>query len=322
MDEHLSGCENCRTALDATRSLVVSAQAHIPIGVLVGFAEQGQISDFDPSLFDQHLVACDECSQQLQFATESFQAMPAESVVPVFEDAQPGLFAGLFQSIRLWRFAAAAATVLLLLSGGALLVVLRSQQDSDLAYAGQQKELRERINELQVEKEQRTNELSNIQRESEQAIEELKNRVTETEDKLKESEKKQDEQPPRVSGPTGPRQGGQANVVALDVFPTSVYRSGSANENLLVIPNGAQSATLILNSASDKIFKRYSIELVSASGRMIWNNSDLKRYGANDFTISLPASLLTNGRYAINIYGVENGERTKTESFQISITRQ
>lgn len=329
--EHLADCAACQKILDDTKLMLKAANSHIPAEVLLTFAEKKAVGNYDQTLFEKHLASCDECSEQLLLASESFESLEdAEIVIPPLENPQPNWISNIFQSIQMWRFAAVSALCLLLLTLGGLLYILQSQKTSEMAYLEQQKDLQEKIKTLETEKQEQSNHFSNSQNQSNQTIEDLKNKVSEAENKLKENNSQNRETPNIIQQPQPnilpkietPKPQGQANVVALDVFPTSVYRSDSANENQLNIPRNAQSATLILNSASSAQFPRYAIELVNANGTKIWQNNNLKRYSANDFTINLPANLLQNGGYIINIYGIENGKQTKTESYQIRINRE
>lgn len=327
--EHLAVCAKCKKEFDETKFLLTTAQTHIPAEVLLDFAETKNVRNFDAVLFENHLASCEDCAEQLLLSTQSFESIEdAEVVIPPFENPAPSWISGILQSIRLWRFAAVSAALLLLLLLGGLLYVLQMQKTSELAYFEQERDLREKIKTLETEKQAQSNQLSNVQSQTNQTIEELKNKIAETENKLKEAEAQKREIPnvqPRILPKTEtqkPQTQAQANVVALDVFPTSVYRSDEANENLLNIPRNAQSATLILNSASNTQFPRYSIELLNSKGRAVWRNANLKRYSANDFTINLPANLLQNGDYVINIYGIENGKQIKTESYKIRIKNQ
>lgn len=329
--EHLADCAPCQKVLDETKLMLKAANSHIPAEVLLTFAEKKAVGNFDQVLFEKHLASCDECSEQLLLASESFESLEdTELVIPTFETPSPNWILNIFQSVRMWRFAAVSALALLLLTLGGLLYILQSQKNSEMVYVEQQKDLQEKIKTLETEKQEQSNQFSNTQNQSNQTIEDLKNKVLETENKLKENNSQirqtptiiQQTKPQILPKTETPKPQGQANVVALDVFPTSVYRSDSANVNQLIIPRNANSATLILNSASTAEFSRYSIELVSANGAKVWQNNNLKRYSANDFTINLPANLLQNGSYTINIYGIENGKRTKTESYQINIVKQ
>lgn len=327
IEEHLADCANCQRAFEETKVLLRTAQTHIPVEVLLGFVEKNAVKNFDPILFEKHLASCNECSEQLLLATESFESIePTEIFTPPLKKPNLSWITSIFESIRLWRFAAVSTAFLLLLTFGGLLSVWQSQKNAEFAYLEQQKKLRERVNALEAEKQEQSEQISNVQNQSNKTIEELKNKVSETEKKLKESEARKREtqntqtQTSSKNGSQAPQP--QANVVVLDVFPTSVNRSESANENQLVIPRNSQSATLILNSASNKQFPRYSIELLNANGRVVWRSENLRRYSANDFTINLPTNLLQNGGYVINIYGIENGNKTKTESYQIRIKKQ
>lgn len=327
--DHLANCAKCRLAVEETKQILRSAQTHLPPDVLIEFAETRKLAKFDRGLFDDHLAICRECSEQLSLVAGSFAAIEeTQPRVVVAPNSEPGWFAGLWASVRLWKYAAISAALLLVFATVGLFMLWQRNSGANVAQLDQEKNLRDRIETLEAEKRRQAEQLSQSGNESNQTIEELRKKVAEAEQRAQEA--KDQANNTRANPPIARNEGGrgsspypvpQANVVVLDLFPASVTRSESANENRLRIPPGVRSVTLILNAGGPETFPRYSIELLNHSGRAVWRNPDLKRYSTSDFTISLPANLLRAGRHRINIYGQTENGRTLLGRFDVVIER-
>jgi hypothetical protein len=190
-----------------------------------------------------------------------------------------------------------------------------------VAQLDRERELVNRINDLERERKRTADQDANTTNRSEQTIEELRKKVDEAEKRAQDAERQKGGTTNPTEAPNPGYPPAQTNVVVMDLFPVSVTRSESANENRLVIPRDARSVTLILNSGGPATYSRYSIELLDAQGRTAWRNGNLRRYSNSDFTINLPVNLLRSGRQVINIFGLEPGTKTLMASYQIVIER-
>ncbi|GEM_PF-5210780 len=338
VSEHLAGCAKCKQLLNETKFMLSAGQTHVPIEVLLDYAEGQKLKNFDPVLFENHLAVCDECSEQLKLVSGSFDSIDTDepiltqknNVVSLNEkrEKREVVAAPVAVPNPFWKYAAIAACVLLTLSLGGLLYSLHEMKNSQSQLLVHEHTLRERINTLETESKQKNDRFTHAQEESKREIEDLKTKVAETKGKLEQKERESERQTqtsskPGSPTPTQPNNSGQpqANVVVLDVFPSSVSRSEEANENALIVPRNAQSVTMILNYQSNVGFESYAIELRSANGRLIWQSNNMRRYSTNDFTINLPTTLLRNGVYSINIFGFQKMQKTKLENYTIRVTK-
>jgi hypothetical protein len=112
----------------------------------------------------------------------------------------------------------------------------------------------------------------------------------------------------------------QLNAVAVDVFPLSLTERGDRGRtNALTVPAGA-SVTLLLNSQATARFPQYAIAILDAQGRAVWSGDGLQRGPAGDYTVTLPAGFLTSGRYRIDVFGTDRGERRLADRYALNVT--
>jgi flagellar biosynthesis GTPase FlhF len=321
--EHLARCAKCKQSLNETKFMLTATQTHVPIEILIDYASERALKSYDPILFEKHLAVCDECSEQLKLASESFDSIETAKVIS-FAEAKEKRKAAVVVPVSatslFWKYAAIAACLLFMFTLGYLIYSLQAMRNLQSEQIAQT----ERINTLENETKRKGEEYSKNQNESQKEIENLKNKVAEKEkeiaEKERELERKSQTSSQQITQSKNNQQA-QANVVAMDVFPSSVSRSDSENRNVLVIPRNAQSVTMILNSQSSSGASRYAIELADSSGRIVWRNNNMRRYSSNDFTINIAAQMIRTGNYIINIFSLDKGQKTKIETYQIAFRK-
>jgi hypothetical protein len=315
--------------------MLAATQSHVPIEVMLDFVAEPGLGNYDPILFEKHLAACAECSEQMELVAASFGSLePVQqesgqviSLAEVREKKQRARAIAAPRSV--WQYAAIAACLLFTFALGYSFYswrALNRLQAGQIAQA-------QRINALENESQRQGDNYN----QSQQEIERLKNNIAEKENRLTEkdrelarqaqaheSERRKQPAPTPPSGGaqvSNPRPEPQANVVALDVFPATVARSAAENQNRLIIPRQASSVTLILNSQNQSTARLFAIELRDAGGRVGWRNNNLRRYTASDFTINIPAQMLRTGNYTVNIFALDKGQKLKIETYQIGFTK-
>jgi hypothetical protein len=320
--EHLARCAKCKQSLNDVKFMLAATQTHVPIEILIDYASERALKNYDPILFEKHLAVCDECNEQLKLASESFDSIETAKVIS-FAEAKEKRKAAVVVPVSatslFWKYAAIAACLLFMFTLGYLIYSLQAMRNLQSEQIAQT----ERINTLENETKRKGEEYGKNQNESQKEIKSLKNKVAEKEKELAEKERELERKSQTASQPTtqSNTQQAQANVVAMDVFPSSVLRSDSANRNVLAIPRNAQSVTMILNSQSSSGASRYAIELVDSSGRVVWRNNNMRRYSSNDFTINIAAQMIRTGNYIINIFSLDKGQKTKIETYQIAFRK-
>lgn len=356
--EHLAKCRKCQNSKTDTLFLLQSAKTHLPAEALLDYANGLFVNNYEPPLVESHLSVCGECLDELQLIRESLSALDSEvETKPKYPfvliksdthdktETQPNEAKTIYRPINIWKYAALAAGLFFLLTVTGLIYSLKLLNDSKSALIAQKQELTERITELEKLKKTNTPVVTNTPAETEAEMANLKTKLANVESKLSEKERelqrrqkskeqtpltkpqpetlpKQSENAPKQPQPIPTKPQPQANVVALDVFPSSISRDDSSNINSLNIPRNAQSVTLILNSNSTQTFSHYSIELRDTKKRLIWRNNNLRRFSNSDFTINLPANLLPTGSYSMTISGENKGQKTTIETYQINLVRE
>ncbi len=110
----------------------------------------------------------------------------------------------------------------------------------------------------------------------------------------------------------------QVNVWVDDLRATGdVVRGGPAE--IKELPAGA-AAVAMLQPTHDETHKDHRIEVVDASGKVLWSAEGLRRSSADDFPVLLPA--LEPGAYTIRLFSEEAGKRVALESYAIRVRQR
>ena len=110
------------------------------------------------------------------------------------------------------------------------------------------------------------------------------------------------------------------NTPIYDVFPAdSVVRGGEQAENKFVIPNRAKNVVLILNAAGRAEFSVYRIEIVNASGKIVWRGGGLRKDGNGNFTLTLSKSVLKTGNYRLKLSGAEKSGAQPVAEYAVTV---
>ena len=104
----------------------------------------------------------------------------------------------------------------------------------------------------------------------------------------------------------------QINIPAPTLQPNEVVR-GETPE--ISIPGG-QIATLILQPSPGVSAPERDIALLDESGKLLWQKSGLRLSNSQDFTIRY---LFKPGRYTIQLYTIENGQRVPREQYVLRV---
>jgi hypothetical protein len=323
LGEHLAACAKCRQTLEETKFMLAAAQSHPPLETLVEYAAGGRPGPSDPALLEQHLAVCDECAEQIELANASFALLEEEParVVSLAQFKEQTQRRAVVAPVYFWQYATIAAGLICALIAGYALYNWRETnhlRDTQIAQT-------HRLSELESETRRQAESYGQSQAE----IERLKSDIARKENELAEKERELAQRaraavrpaPPPVPQVNNPRAAPQANVVVLDVFPSSVERSDEDDANRLSIPRHASAVTLLLNSSNASTAKVYAVELRDSGGRIVWRDNNARRYESSDFTVHLPAQMLRAGNYVINIYALEKGQKVKIETYRITFAR-
>lgn len=323
---HLAHCGECLRELAETTFARSVYEQHVPADVLVNLAYDLPIVAAQHDLFDRHLSACSECTDQLDMVRASRRLQSEEE-----EEARPVVVplvsrgAVSWQRSPVWQYGAIAATLLFVIAAGGWLRSWQQSRLPDVASSAQEKALTERLQTLQAENDrlrQAEAQLSQQQTKSSNEIEQLRSQISEAQKRIQQQQEQTRNELAKVMRTGKERMSPQINVLALDIYPVGmVQRDAAPLSNEIAISGNAQAVTLMLHSQASSESTSYRIEILNARGKAVWKANGLLRNPTNDFTISVAAESLTPGRYTINIYGKSAGRLVKVESYEINVKR-
>jgi anti-sigma factor RsiW len=311
---HLAQCPTCQQQWRETLSAATVYQQHLAPESLVDYAWDRPLLAGQRELIEQHLAFCRECAEEMEMtrASRSLLAEEPEVNKPVSTGAEIRPFVQpevLPSSVRLWKYTTLAAGIAGLLALGALLWNSRQHQSQVAQFSETQRTLNERLNSAEAEA-QRLREMHKASPSplpspslpEPEAIARLQQEVTRLQSQLKDL---------ASSG---------INTPVVEMFPDEfTQRSGSAPQNRLTLPRGARIITLILNSQNSR--QGSFLEILDAQNRIVWSAEGLRRNATDDYTLTLPAEILSPGEYAINVFEKKGSRREKVESWKVQVTR-
>ena len=293
VSEHLAQCNKCRKELQQAAFTGAVHQQHISEQMLVDYAYDQLSKPSDIELVDQHLAFCTDCSEQLALVNESRQLMDADENVVSFHEQAPLHDR---RALRGWQYGAIAAAIVGIIALGALWRSSRQVGNMN----EQQVALNRRIETLETDNER-------LRRAGLQPIEQLEQAKKEIED-LKTRMKD-------ISAP-------QANIPVIEIFPQELAVRGSTQPIQQVqIPRDTKSLTLILNAQALYQGKNLTLEILDSAKNVVWQKDGLVRHNTSDYTLNIPADLLSTGNYTLNVYGTDGKQRRKIETYRIKVDK-
>lgn len=120
-----------------------------------------------------------------------------------------------------------------------------------------------------------------------------------------------------IDGLSQPR----VNVHIGDLVPRAEDVERSAADQLRV-PHGAEHVLLLLNLADFREFSGYRVEIVDQDERQVWSSEALRRTPDGNFTVEVHRRLLLAGEYRVELYGLEDGARTRLARYEVDVARE
>lgn len=112
-----------------------------------------------------------------------------------------------------------------------------------------------------------------------------------------------------------------ANIAVVEAFPTTARERGGEVENTLEVGADTSGATVILMSDLPEEKTPWAVDIATTDGRVVWRHEGLERSPDGDFTLSIPAALLSQPQLEITLYRVVGGHWRKAESYVVTTTR-
>jgi hypothetical protein len=290
--QHLASCERCREALAETRDAFRLFTAHVSAEDLVAWVWD-RPATVAGEVIERHLESCAQCAAEAELARMSRRLEEDEKVVlfPARKEERP-------RASFVWRAAALAASVALVVAAAGWWQ--SAQTASSLA---RQEEARpapapvvppteaSRLAELETQVQQyetRQGELNEKLASASAAVGQLESQVA----RLME---------PQVNTWNGTLEAGQ-------------YRGG---EDEQILPHD-RMANLSLEARSPETERE--VTLLDATGKVIWKPAvPLRRDQGGYYSIDFSAGFLEPGRYTLQLWSVESGERVQRESYTLVV---
>jgi len=103
------------------------------------------------------------------------------------------------------------------------------------------------------------------------------------------------------------------NIPIIDLLPRDVSR-GASSPTSARVPAGAQEVAFVITPPSDPIERDHELEVVDASGAVVWRGSGLRPNAERTFTVTVPRTLLPAGTCRLRLLAPGNtGSRTVAE---------
>jgi hypothetical protein len=293
--QHLAGCERCRTALAESRDTYRLFTTHVGSEDLVAYVWD-QPATLAAEVIERHLAGCAPCAAEAELARMSRRLEEDANVVP-FPTRQV-----VKRPALVWRTAALAASVLLVVSATGWWQSAQTSrsltaqpeavptQDPETPDQSQAQEALTRLQDQLREYEKRQGELAESLETAQAAVGGLKDQVA------------------RLSEP-------QDDTWIGNLQP-GVYRGGEPEESL----SRHQAASLTLEAQGPDTPRELTI--VDPAGNTLWKSSNrLERDDLGFYpTITLPPGYFKlPGRYTLQLWSVENGERVPRESYTLTV---
>jgi hypothetical protein len=114
--------------------------------------------------------------------------------------------------------------------------------------------------------------------------------------------------------------GPQGSVLPVELSPTSKVSRGP-DEGELRVPPGARSLSITLDHVPGETYPAYRVDCREASGRIVARDLEVVPSQEGSFTLVVPVSRLTPGRYRIELLGLRGGRKTLLADYRLRIAR-
>ena len=94
----------------------------------------------------------------------------------------------------------------------------------------------------------------------------------------------------------------EANAPVLDLYASGTRGEGSPAP-VLTVPSNARFFTLILNSAGQRRYERYRVEILRAGGGKVWSDRRIEPSSFGSFSLTLPRRAVGPGDFRVRLFG-------------------
>lgn len=294
--QHLAGCARCREAVAETRDAYRLFAAHVSAEDLVDWAWD-RPTTVAPVLIEQHVAGCAQCAAEAELVRMSRRLEEDEKIVPFTARRQERP-----RSSVVWRTAALAASVALVVAATGW---WRSAKTAGPVAREVRPAVEARPAPAPVLPPNEGTRLAELQAQ----VKEYEARQSELNEQLASASATVGRLADQVARLTEPQLNVWIDTVGAGVYRGTPEEQGFPHDlmaNLSLEPKGP---------ATDR-----EVVLLDAAGQVFWKPSALLRRAPDGFySISFPAGFFKPGRYTLQLWSVENGERVQRETYTLVV---
>ena len=94
----------------------------------------------------------------------------------------------------------------------------------------------------------------------------------------------------------------EPNAPVLDLYSSGTRGEGSPAP-VLTVSGNARFFTLILNSAGQRRYEGYRVEILRAGGGKVWENREIEPFSFGSFSLTIPRRAVEPGDYRVRLFG-------------------
>jgi hypothetical protein len=94
----------------------------------------------------------------------------------------------------------------------------------------------------------------------------------------------------------------EPNAPVLDLYSSGTRGEGSPAP-VLTVPSGARLFTLLLNSAGQRRYEGYRVEILRVGGGKVWENREIEPFSFGSYSLTIPRRAVGPGDYRVRLFG-------------------
>jgi len=111
----------------------------------------------------------------------------------------------------------------------------------------------------------------------------------------------------------------QFNVPIVDVEPSRARGEADTVVTTVEVPKSANLFTLILHTSGRASDAGYSLEILSAGGKLIFRGNGLRNTPDNGLTVALSRHIMPAGKYNVRLYDLRRSRSEPIEQYVVEV---
>jgi Putative zinc-finger len=110
----------------------------------------------------------------------------------------------------------------------------------------------------------------------------------------------------------------EPNAPVLDLYSSGTRGEGSPAP-ILTVSGDVRFFTLILNSAGQRRYEGYRVEIVRAGGGKVWENREIEPFSFGSFSLTIPRRMVGPGDYRVRLFGRNGGAEEPIDDYAFRV---